>query len=101
MTEDVGCARHAAGLRIAVRPTTGESRDEEDSMDAAENERLYRAALDADEAWSRELRRIFGRRAGDARYTSEGRSTPVLTQLHDAWAAANAAYMKTFGVTHL
>lgn len=32
----------------------------------------------ADEAWSRELGRVFGRRAGDARYDERGWSTPAL-----------------------
>ncbi len=34
---------------------------------------LYYAAMAADEAWSAELHRRFGKRAGDVRYTPQGR----------------------------
>jgi hypothetical protein len=51
------------------------------TVDEAEMERLYQAALNDDIAWSRELRRIYGRRAGDARYDDRGVSTPELREL--------------------
>jgi hypothetical protein len=35
-------------------------------------EQVYRAALAADYAWSVELRRLFGRSAGDVRYAPRG-----------------------------
>ena len=61
----------------------------------AEIEQLYQAALQADILWSRELRRIYGRSAGDARYDFRGRSTPLLRELKakkldadSAWRAA-------------
>lgn len=54
----------------------------------------YQAALDADNAWQAELERLFGRKAGDVRYTKEGRTGPTLEPLHaefqragDAWRA--------------
>lgn len=48
----------------------------------------YRAAVAADAAWSRELQRVYGKRAGDARYDKRGVATPELRRLHDAWVAA-------------
>lgn len=47
---------------------------------------------DADDAWGRELRRVFGRRAGDARYTAEGKSTPELSRLHAIRETARQAW---------
>lgn len=52
---------------------------------------LYYAALAADDAWSDELQRVFGKRAGDARYDKRGTSTPRLRELCDAYLAANDA----------
>lgn len=59
----------------------------------ASREDLYRAAMAADDAWSDELQRLFGKRAGDARYTREGKGEPGtdLRRLHDAKLAADAA----------
>lgn len=42
----------------------------------------YRAFLAADRAWSAELHRLFGKNAGDVRYTEAGRSGPTLAPLH-------------------
>jgi hypothetical protein len=52
----------------------------------------YRAAISADEAWGAELRRLFGKRAGDVRYTPKGAGAPgsELRRLHDAKVAADA-----------
>ena len=36
----------------------------------------YRQFLDADRAWSAELRRLFGKRSGDVRYTKQGEGAP-------------------------
>ncbi len=36
----------------------------------------YYAAMDADEAYGAELRRLFGKRAGDVRYTAKGNGEP-------------------------
>ena len=58
----------------------------------AEAENLWRAALAADEAWSAELRRLYGDRAGDARYDERGKSTPTLRDLHERFRAANEAW---------
>lgn len=51
----------------------------------------YRAATAADEAWGSELRRQFGKRAGDVRYTTRGKGEPgsELRRLHDAKLAAD------------
>ena len=56
-------------------------------------EALYRAAVAADEAYGAELRRLFGKLAGDARYAPEGDGEPgsELRRLRDAKLAADAA----------
>lgn len=56
---------------------------------------LYRKALAADDAWSAELRRLFGKRAGDVRYTAAGKGEPgsTLRHLHDEFRRANEAWM--------
>jgi hypothetical protein len=46
----------------------------------------------ADQNWSRELQRQFGKRAGDVRYTAEGRSGAKLRKLHDKFVAARVAW---------
>ncbi len=51
----------------------------------------YYAAADADAAWSAELRRVFGKSSGDARYDARGTSTPELRRLYDAKIAADEA----------
>lgn len=58
-------------------------------------ERLYWAAIRADAAFSRELSRCYGERAGDARYapTSEHSDPEVLRTLREK-LAADAAYQK-------
>lgn len=50
-----------------------------------------RDAYAADDAYSAELRRVFGKLAGDARYDARGTSTPELRRLCDAKLAADAA----------
>ena len=52
----------------------------------------YRTALAADDAWSAELRLMFGGRAGDFRYTARGVSTPTLRALYEAKRAADDAF---------
>ena len=49
------------------------------------------AAYAADDAYSAELRRVFGKAAGDARYDARGVSTPELRRLSAAKLAADAA----------
>lgn len=49
------------------------------------------AAYAADDAYATELRRIFGKAAGDARYDARGKSTPELRRLSDVKLAADAA----------
>lgn len=50
----------------------------------------HRAALLADEKWSQELVKIFGKNAGDARYKIEGRGSPG-TPLRAAYDARGEA----------
>ena len=49
----------------------------------------YRAAIEADDAYSRELRRVFGNDACDARYDARGTSTPELQRLSAAKLSAD------------
>lgn len=55
---------------------------------------LRRAAQAADDAWSAEGRRVFGRRWGDVRYTPAGSGEPgsELRRLHDAFVDATRAW---------
>lgn len=60
----------------------------------------YYAALEADKAWSAELSRLFGKRAGDVRYTKqgEGEAGSALNTLYLNFRAKNdiwLAQMKT------
>lgn len=61
------------------------------------NEPLRQAALRADNAWSAELARLFGKHAGDVRYTLAGKGDEgsKLRELHDARMAAHAAWHAT------
>jgi hypothetical protein len=49
---------------------------------------------DADDAWSAELHRVFGKQAGDARYTARGKGDEgsELRRLHDVREAARLAW---------
>lgn len=47
------------------------------------------AAYAADAAYSAELRRLFGKNAGDARYDKRGESTPELRRLAAAKRTAD------------
>lgn len=53
-----------------------------------EPHRTYHVFVAADRAWSAELERQFGNRAGDVRYTPEGRTGPTLQALHAEFARA-------------
>jgi hypothetical protein len=60
-----------------------------------------RAALQAaDDAWSRQLRRMFKGRAGDIRYTPAGKGKPggKLNSLYLAREAARIAYDRACGL---
>lgn len=46
----------------------------------------------AENAWSDELQRQFGKRACNARYTVEGRTGEALERLHDAREAARVEW---------
>jgi hypothetical protein len=52
--------------------------------------------MDADDAYSAELRRLFGGRAGDVRYTQRGSGAPgtELRRLYEAKLAADAGARK-------
>ncbi len=50
----------------------------------------YKVALAADQRWSLELRRLFGQRSGDVRYTKEGQGEPG-TELNAAYLAFKVA----------
>ena len=54
----------------------------------------YRAFMRADNAWHDELVKVFGKRAGDARYTPEGKSTPMLKELHTAFQDAGLQWRR-------
>lgn len=56
--------------------------------------KAYFRAERADDAWGVELKRTFGRRAGDARYRPEGRGTEgtALRTTYDERTAAWFAY---------
>jgi hypothetical protein len=57
------------------------------------------AAQVTDDAWGAELRKLFGKRAGDVRYTSQGKGEPdsTLRQLYEAREAARIAYDRARG----
>lgn len=56
---------------------------------------LRKRADVADAAWSAELQRVYGSRAGDARYDARGTATPTLRALSLAFQqAADAAYRR-------
>ena len=52
---------------------------------------LVQAAIAADDAWSAELRRLYGDQAGDVRYTAKGAGAngSELRRLHDAKVTAD------------
>lgn len=52
---------------------------------------------DADDAWSNELRRAFGKRSAEARYTDLGKGTDgsELRRLHDAREVARIAWYQS------
>lgn len=54
----------------------------------------HRAAQATDDAWSLELRRVFGKQAGDIRYTPRGKGEPdsELRRLYAAREVARLAY---------
>ncbi len=57
----------------------------------------HTAAQSTDDAWSAELQRLFGNRAGDVRYTLQGKGDPGsdLRRLYDARENARRAYDDT------
>lgn len=52
---------------------------------------------DADDAWTAEVRRVFGRDAGTARYQLRGKGDEgsELRRLHDNREAARAAWLRS------
>lgn len=59
----------------------------------------HQAFCAADDAWSLELRKAFGKQAGDVRYTARGKGDPgsVLRAAYDAREAARVAYDRSRG----
>lgn len=53
-------------------------------------ESLYRAAIAADEAFGKALRRVYGRRAGDMRYA---KAWPGHPEIEEAWERARDAFV--------
>lgn len=55
---------------------------------------LHIAAIKADNAWTQELVRLFGKRAGDMRYANAGKGDvgSELRRLHDARMTAQEAW---------
>ena len=53
--------------------------------------KLIEAAMAADNAWSYELRQVYGEAAGDARYDARGFATTILAELKTAKIAADEA----------
>lgn len=61
---------------------------------------LFMDAENACNAWSDELKRCFGKRAGDARYTAEGTSTPELARLHAEFRRATGVWRAEMDARH-
>jgi hypothetical protein len=59
----------------------------------------HKAALATDNAWSAELCKAFGKRAGDVRYTVEGQGRPgsALRAAYEARKAAQIAWYEERG----
>jgi hypothetical protein len=55
---------------------------------------LYKLAIEADDEWSGLLRFHFGKRAGDIRYTAQGKGAEgtELRAAHDEFQRATAAW---------
>jgi hypothetical protein len=55
---------------------------------------LHRAALAADQAWSAELQRLFGKHAGDVRYHAAGKGDAgtALRRLYDTYVVARDSW---------
>ena len=67
--------------------------DESGGFDlVVERQHRLREMVCADDAWSNELRRVYGKDAGDARYDRRGTATPTLERLHAAFSAHQTAY---------
>lgn len=58
----------------------------------------YYVFVKADNEWQAELERVFGYRAGDKRYTKEGKSTQKLKQLYTAFVHAGNAWRDACGL---
>lgn len=91
--EKCGGGRMAAGGKAnylgGTRPTGGRiAKADGGAM------KTQKAFQDADDAWGSELRRSFGKKAGDVRYTAQGKGAEGsdLRRLHDAREAARGAW---------
>ncbi len=74
---------------MKATPSVGPPAGSGDGSTQAQREVAYQA----DDAWGAELRRLFGKHAGDVRYTQRGKGEPgsELRRLHDAKMAADRA----------
>lgn len=93
---DLGGEGRGVGAHAPVRSTSGADARADGTTDAVAGPMLNvttarAAAYAADDAYSAELRRVFGKEAGDARYDARGESTPELRRLAAAKLAADAA----------
>lgn len=63
-------------------------------MDKPTKQEAYKAFAEADDRFSRALFKSFGKRAGDVRYTPEGKGEAgtVLRMIHDLRAAAQQVW---------
>jgi hypothetical protein len=71
--------RHGALRSLAKAPGVSD-------MSLYRVHQMYREAVAADEAWSLEGQRIFGKRWGDVRYTRQGEGDPG-SMLHSRYQA--------------
>jgi hypothetical protein len=87
----VGTAYPTRELLIASLPAYAAEFGCQDAMTGKSLHDAYRAAVAADDAWMKELHRVFGALASMARYDSRGISTPRLKELRTIWRAAEDA----------
>lgn len=64
-------------------------------------QQLTKLSLEADDDWSRELVKKYGKtKAGSARYDYRGTATPLLSALHDRKRQLDALRQKAWNEDH-
>ena len=58
------------------------------------NFELYYEAVAADEAYQLQLEQVYGKRAGDMRFTKEAHGHPNIKPAHDRFLEASAAWRR-------